>query len=98
MSDADRELLKTYKPELLTLLAREPFPPCPHCGGPTHDAAKHAGGIIVLLCDDAEGCRWGLAMTEQEYRAGMLTRGGGGIVSNRQYRLPKRFDRLKGVG
>lgn len=50
-----------------------PTPPCPKCGGPTHDAADHVPGIVVLLCDDGERCRWGLAMSQREFAQYMDT-------------------------
>ncbi len=50
-----------------------PTPPCPKCGGPTHDAADHVPGIVVLLCDDGERCRWGLAMSQREFAAWLET-------------------------
>ena len=70
--------LGARKAEVLAVLAAEPIspdcrhysgptPPCPQCGGPTHDALDHLPGIVVLLCDDAERCRWGLAMSAREF-------------------------------
>ncbi|HVC35367.1 MAG TPA: hypothetical protein VNL16_17785 [Chloroflexota bacterium] len=84
LTEADRALLAGHKAELLLLLAAEsvsptrrhldgPTPPCPKCGGPTHDAADHRPGIVVLLCDDGERCRWGLAMRTREYQERAVT-------------------------
>ncbi len=50
-----------------------PTPPCPKCGGPTHDAADHLPGIVVLLCDDDERCRWALARSTREFARYMET-------------------------
>ena len=80
LTEADRALLAARKADLLAALLDlgaetpppslrhydGPTPPCPWCGGPTHDALDHLPGIVVLLCDDAEVCRWGLVLTPRE--------------------------------
>ena len=79
-----RATIRQHKPDLLAILTAESFSPttrhldgptplCPRCGGPTHDAADHLPGIIVLLCNDGERCRWGAGKSAREYREFIAT-------------------------
>jgi hypothetical protein len=74
LTEDDRVFLQEHRDMLLAVLLRQdPDGPtalgCPRCHGPTHVAEHNAPGLVTILCDDGERCRWGLAMSTRELAA-----------------------------